>query len=120
MTGSKFERKGLEELLAFMRPGDTVVVWKLDRLGRSLQDLIATLNVFKERGVDFISFTEKIDTTAPSGKLIFHLFLLVIVHFPQKSRIDAWIPSVLNIHKQPQRIMSRVKERRLSFHMGEA
>src|SRR6266496_3803481 len=73
MTGSKFERKGLEELLAFMRPGDTVVVWKLDRLGRSLQDLIATLNVFKERGVDFISFTEKIDTTAPSGKLIFHL-----------------------------------------------
>jgi DNA invertase Pin-like site-specific DNA recombinase len=39
MTGSKFERKGLKDLLAFMRPGDTVVIWKLDRLGRSLQDL---------------------------------------------------------------------------------
>jgi DNA invertase Pin-like site-specific DNA recombinase len=73
MTGSKFERKGLEELLAFMRSGDTVVVWKLDRLGRSLKDLIETLNVLKNRGVDFISLTEKIDTTTPGGKLIFHL-----------------------------------------------
>jgi DNA invertase Pin-like site-specific DNA recombinase len=45
ITGSKFERKGLEELLAFVRPGDTVVVWKLDRLGRSLKDLIETLTI---------------------------------------------------------------------------
>ena len=73
MTGSKFERKGLEDALAFVRPGDTVVVWKLDRLGRYLQDLIATLNLLKERGVDFISLTEKIDTTTLGGKLIFHL-----------------------------------------------
>lgn len=73
ITGSKFERKGLEELLAFVRPGDTVIVWKLDRLGRSLKDLIETLNMLKDRGVDFISLTEKIDTTTPGGKLIFHL-----------------------------------------------
>jgi DNA invertase Pin-like site-specific DNA recombinase len=73
MTGSKFERKGLEELLSFMRPGDTVIVWKLDRLGRSLQDLIATLNILKEREVDFMSLTENIDTSTPGGKLIFHL-----------------------------------------------
>ncbi len=73
MTGSKFERKGLEQLLAFMRSGDTVIVWKLDRLGRSLKDLIETLNLLKDRGVDFISLTEKIDTTTPGGKLIFHL-----------------------------------------------
>ena len=73
MTGSNFESKGLEELLAFVRPGDTVIVWKLDRLGRSLKDLIETLNVLKDRGVDFISLTEKIDTTTPGGKLIFHL-----------------------------------------------
>jgi DNA invertase Pin-like site-specific DNA recombinase len=59
MTGSKFERKGLEELLAFVRPGDTVIVWKLDRLGRSLKNLIETLNHLKDRGVDFISLTEK-------------------------------------------------------------
>lgn len=73
MTGSKFERKGLEELLACVRSGDTVIVWKLDRLGRSLKDLIETLNLLKDRGIDFISLTEKIDTTTPGGKLIFHL-----------------------------------------------
>src|SRR5437763_10161729 len=73
MTGSKFERKGLEQLLAFIRSGDTLVVWKLDRLGRSLKDLIETLNLLKERGVDFISLTERIDTSTPGGKLIFHL-----------------------------------------------
>jgi DNA invertase Pin-like site-specific DNA recombinase len=50
-----------------------VSVWKLDRLGRSLKDLIETLNLLKERGVDFISLTEHIDTTTPGGKLIFHL-----------------------------------------------
>jgi DNA invertase Pin-like site-specific DNA recombinase len=73
MTGSTFERKGLEGALAFVRPEDTLLVWKLDRLGRSLQDLIATLNILKERGVDFISLTEHIDTTTPGGKLIFHV-----------------------------------------------
>jgi DNA invertase Pin-like site-specific DNA recombinase len=73
MTGSNFERKGLEQLLAFMRSGDTVIVWKLDRLGRSLKDLIETLNVLKDRGVDFVSLTEHIDTTTSGGKLIFHL-----------------------------------------------
>ena len=73
MTGVKFERKGLEKALAFIRPGDTLVVWKLDRLGRSLKDLIETLNLLKERGVDFISLTEKIGTSTPGGKLIFHL-----------------------------------------------
>src|SRR5579859_3943273 len=73
MTGAKFDRKGLEELLAFVRAGDTVIVWKLDRLGRSLKDLIETLNLLKDRGADFISLTEQIDTTTPGGKLIFHV-----------------------------------------------
>ncbi len=56
-TGSKFERKDLEEAFAYGRPGDTFVVWKLDRLGRSLKHFIETLNTFKERGIDFISLT---------------------------------------------------------------
>jgi DNA invertase Pin-like site-specific DNA recombinase len=55
ITRSKFERRGLEELLAFVRSGDMVVVWKLDRLGRSLKDLIEILNSLKDRGVDFLS-----------------------------------------------------------------
>ena len=73
MTGSTFERKGLEQLLAFVRSGDTMIVWKLDRLGRSLKDLIETLNLLDNRGINFISLTENIDTTTPGGKLIFHL-----------------------------------------------
>ncbi len=72
MTGVKFERKGLEKALAFIRPGDTLVVWKLDRLGRSLRDLIETLNLLKERGVDFVSLDFK-NRHTPGGKLIFHL-----------------------------------------------
>src|SRR5260221_12311458 len=73
ITGSKFERKGLDEALTYVRPGDTVVVWKLDRAGRSLKHLIDLLNTLKGRGIDFISLTEKIDTTTPGGKLIFHM-----------------------------------------------
>lgn len=61
------------QVIYHVRPGDTVIVWKLDRLGRSLKDLIETLNMLKDRDVDFISLTEKIDTTTPGGKLIFHL-----------------------------------------------
>ncbi len=59
--------------LIFGRTLSLFTIWKLDRLGRSLKDLIETLNLLKDRGVDFISLTEKIDTTTPGGKLIFHL-----------------------------------------------
>ena len=73
MTGSKAERKGLDEALAYLRPGDTLVVWKLDRAGRSLTHLIELLKGLKERSIEFVSLTEKIDTSSPGGKLIFHL-----------------------------------------------
>jgi DNA invertase Pin-like site-specific DNA recombinase len=73
MTGSKAERKGLDETLAYLRPGDTLVVWKLDRAGHSLTHLIELLKGLKERDIEFISLTEQIDTTTPGGKLIFHL-----------------------------------------------
>lgn len=73
MTGSKAERKGLIEVLAYLRPGDTFVVWKLDRAGRSLPHLIELLRGLKERNIEFMSLTEQIDTTTPGGKLIFHL-----------------------------------------------
>jgi DNA invertase Pin-like site-specific DNA recombinase len=73
VTGSTFERQGLDEALAYLRTGDTFVVWKLDRAGRSLTHLIELLNTLEARGVEFVSLTEKIDTRTPSGKLIFHL-----------------------------------------------
>jgi DNA invertase Pin-like site-specific DNA recombinase len=63
----------LDAALAFIRPGDTFVVWKLDQAGRSLKHLIELLNTLQERGIDFISLTEKSDTTTPGGKLIFHI-----------------------------------------------
>src|SRR5437763_3747892 len=73
ITGSKAERKGLDEALAYLGPGDTFVVWKLDRAGRSLTHLIDLLKNLTERDIEFISLTEQIDTTTPGGKLIFHL-----------------------------------------------
>src|ERR1700694_1992697 len=73
ITGSKAERKGLDEALAYVRPGDTFVVWKLDRAGRSLTHLIELLKGLQERGIEFISLTEQIHPTPPGGKLIFPL-----------------------------------------------
>src|SRR5215203_1762441 len=73
-SGAKAERPGLTEALDQCRPGDTLVVWRLDRLGRSLRHLIETVTALEQRGVGFKSLTESIDTTSPGGKLIFHIF----------------------------------------------
>ena len=62
------------EVLDQLRPGDTLIVWKLDRLGRTLRDLIDTITGLAERGVGFRSLQEAIDTTTPGGKLVFHVF----------------------------------------------
>src|ERR671931_1662565 len=73
-SGTKAERKGLDEALEFVREGDTLVVWRLDRLGRSLKHLIETVTLLHNRGIGFKSLTEQIDTTTSGGKLIFHVF----------------------------------------------
>jgi DNA invertase Pin-like site-specific DNA recombinase len=73
-SGAKTERIGLEEALNYVRKGDTLVVWRLDRLGRSLPHLITTMTDLEERGIGFKSLTENIDTTTSGGKLIFHIF----------------------------------------------
>jgi DNA invertase Pin-like site-specific DNA recombinase len=73
-SGAKAERPVLEEVLGYLRKGDTLVVWRLDRLGRSLKHLIEVVAVLAERGIGFKSLTEQIDTTTPGGKLIFHVF----------------------------------------------
>lgn len=74
VSGSKAERKGLTDALSHLREGDTLVVWRLDRLGRSLRHLIDTITELNTRGVGFKSLTENIDTTTSGGKLIFHIF----------------------------------------------
>jgi DNA invertase Pin-like site-specific DNA recombinase len=74
ISGSKIERPGLTEALSHLREGDVLVVWRLDRLGRSLKHLIETVTKLHEQGIGFRSLTENIDTTTPTGKLIFHVF----------------------------------------------
>ena len=73
-SGAKQERKGLEDALSYVRKGDTLVVWRLDRLGRSLKHLIDTIFQLDARNIGFKSLTENIDTTTSGGKLIFHIF----------------------------------------------
>lgn len=73
-SGALDERRELAKLLDQVRPGDTVVVWRLDRLGRSLRHLIDTVNALADRKVGFRSLTENIDTTTSGGKLVFHIF----------------------------------------------
>jgi DNA invertase Pin-like site-specific DNA recombinase len=73
-SGARTDRPTLEQLLDQLRPGDTLVVWKLDRLGRSLRHLVDTVTGLAERGVGFRSLQEAIDTTTPGGKLVFHVF----------------------------------------------
>jgi DNA invertase Pin-like site-specific DNA recombinase len=72
--GAKADRKGLEEALSYIRAGDTLVVWRLNRLGRSLKELITIMTTLEERGIGFKSLTENIDTTTSGEKLIFHIF----------------------------------------------
>ncbi len=73
-SGKLEHRPALDTLLEQLRRGDTVVVWRLDRLGRSLRHLMETVADFERRGVTFLSLTEQIDTSTPGGKLVFHLF----------------------------------------------
>src|SRR5688500_11313691 len=74
ISGAKSERKGLTAALEYIRQGDTLVVWRLDRLGRSLKDLIERTTDLNSRNIGFKSLTENIDTTTSGGKLIFHIF----------------------------------------------
>jgi DNA invertase Pin-like site-specific DNA recombinase len=73
-SGSKSERPGLQDAMNHLRAGDTLVVWRLDRLGRTLKHLIVLITDLSEKGIGFKSLQESIDTTTSGGKLIFHIF----------------------------------------------
>ncbi len=73
-SGAKTDRPGLSEALAYLRDGDTLVVWKLDRLGRSMSHLIDTVKGLDARDIGLHSLSEQIDTATPGGRLIFHVF----------------------------------------------
>jgi DNA invertase Pin-like site-specific DNA recombinase len=73
VSGAAFSRPALDDALAALEPGDTLVVWKLDRLGRSLAHLIAIIAALGERGIGFRSLSEAIDTATAGGRLLFHV-----------------------------------------------
>ena len=73
LSGAKAARPGLEKALGMLREGDTLVVWKLDRLGRSLKHLIESVQALDSRGIGLKSLQDNIDTTTPGGKLLFHI-----------------------------------------------
>lgn len=73
-SGARHDRPELGKVLEQLLPGDTLVVWRLDRLGRSLRHLVETVTALGERGIGFRSLTESVDTTTPGGRLVFHVF----------------------------------------------
>lgn len=72
-SGTKAERPGLTEAISYARAGDTLMVWKLDRLGRSVKDLIAQINALEQGGIEFRSLTDGIDTATATGRFFFHV-----------------------------------------------
>ena len=74
MSGVRDDRPQFQAMIDFARPGDTIVVWRLDRLGRSIRDLIAWVSWLEQEGIGLQSLQEAINTTSPSGRLTFHLF----------------------------------------------
>jgi DNA invertase Pin-like site-specific DNA recombinase len=73
-TGKNTSRPQLEACIKSLREGDTLIVWRLDRLGRNLADLVALVAEFERRKINFESLTEKIETNSPAGRLVFHVF----------------------------------------------
>src|SRR3546814_2283798 len=82
-SGKSMERPGLAELIAYARKGDTLAVVRLDRLGRSLAELLTTVETLRGQGIALLSLEEKIDTSSAAGELIFHVFG-AIAHFERR------------------------------------
>lgn len=74
MSGAKSDRPGLTDALRFARAGDTILVWRLDRLGRSLPELVRVIGEIEAAGIGFESLTERVETGSAAGRLVFHLF----------------------------------------------
>lgn len=73
-SGAQRDRPELKAALSYMRKGDTLVIWKIDRLARSMKQLIETIESFQDQGIGLKSLQDPIDTSSPSGKLVFHIF----------------------------------------------
>ncbi|MDD2358326.1 MAG: recombinase family protein [Thiovulaceae bacterium] len=107
ISGANDNRDGLNKALEYIQSGDTLVVWKLDRLGRSLAHLISIITSLKEKSISFVSITEGMDTTTASGELFFHIFG-ALAQF-EKSLIQQRVKAGLESAKARGRIGGRPK-----------
>ena len=99
ISGKTFNRPGLTELLDQARPNDTLAVIRLDRLGRSLKELLETVDDLKAREINLISLEERIDTTSAAGELVFHVFG-AIAHFERRLISERTKDGLINARKQ--------------------
>jgi DNA invertase Pin-like site-specific DNA recombinase len=115
-SGAKAERLELMRLLDNARKGDVIIVWKLDRLARSLRQLIDTTVLLNERSVELHSLTENINTTTPSGKLTFHIFA-ALADYAERGVMQATAPEChcgLHVGAPQLRIITARKGKRLA------
>lgn len=124
-SGSKKDRPELEQCLKSLRNGDVLIVWKLDRLGRSLQHLLEIVNELETKGVGFTSLTEAIDTTTSTGKLVFNIFgsLAEFERSLIQDRVNAGLEAARKkgrIGGRPSALDKKQKEIAITMFMGGA
>lgn len=123
ISGALFERPGLRQALRRLRPGDTLVVWKLDRLGRSLNGLVQVVASLGKRQVQFASLSESIDTATAGGRLIFHLmgalaeFERSLISERTKAGMDA--ARCRGLHVGRPRALTAEQLGELAVHLGQ-
>jgi DNA invertase Pin-like site-specific DNA recombinase len=122
ISGRTFERPGLSALLNYARPNDVLVVVRLDRLGRSLRELLETVEMLKQNHIGFMSLEEKIDTASAAGELIFHVFG-AIAHFERRliaERTKDGIEAARARGKRPGRPPLNLEKREAAFTLIES
>jgi DNA invertase Pin-like site-specific DNA recombinase len=123
LSGADFHRPGLRKVLRHLQDGDMLVVWRLDRLGRSLVDLIRTVNGLSKRGCEFRSLTESIDTSSSGGRLVFHMmgamaeFERAIISERTKAGMEAARIRGSRIGRRPSMTNEQMESARRAVHV---
>ncbi|MGU3401346.1 recombinase family protein [Brucellaceae bacterium D45D] len=125
LSGADFQRPGLRKALRHMQRGDMLVVWRLDRLGRSLVDLIQTVSGLSKRGCEFRSLTESIDTSSSGGRLVFHMmgamaeFERAIISERTKAGMEAARMRGSRIGRRPSLSPEQIDSARRAVELGQ-
>ena len=117
VSGKRFDRPGLAELIDHARPGDRLCIIRLDRLGRSLRELLETVDGLKARGIHLISLEERLDTSSAAGELVFHVFGS-IAHFERRLISERTRDGITRANTGPPAARSGDGFRRPETHRG--